>query len=197
MKRAVALFFMICLGLVFFSGCISSPGKRYYQLFLNTASNPPKIAKMLLVEPVDLEPIYDDYRLVYRVSPFELNYYSYEFWIKKPSPLLRDAIVDYYSKSLVFDKVTTTYAEGDPHLLLKTEITAMEENDHGAAWFAHLKGVFKVRDFKSGKTILRYSFDQLRQLPKRRVGTFPPALSYLLEKELETLATKLAEKISQ
>jgi ABC-type uncharacterized transport system auxiliary subunit len=181
-------------------GCISSPssGKRYYQLhMLGDAGGPAhRIEKTLLVEPVEVDSVYDDYRLVYRLSPYELNYYAYEFWTKKPGALVRDAVVDYLSRRGVFKKVITRYAEGDPDLLLQAEIRAIEEYDRADAWFAHLKMTIKIKSLKTDEIVLLRSFDRREKLSEKKVGKVPMALSTVLEEELAILIAQLTKKMN-
>jgi ABC-type uncharacterized transport system auxiliary subunit len=190
--------FLIFILFVLLPGCLSSPspGKRYYQLHMlgDTGSPAPRIEKILLVEPVEVDPVYNDYRVVYRLSPYELNYYSYEFWTKKPGALVRDAVVDYLSKRGVFKKVITRYADGDPDLLLKAEINAIEEYDRTDAWFAHFKMTIKIKSFKTDEIVLSRRFDRRKKLSEKKVGKVPMALSTILEEELAILIAQLAKK---
>lgn len=190
--------FLIFILFVLLQGCLSSPSasKRYYQLHMlgDTGSPAHKIEKTLLVDPVEVDPVYNDYRLVYRLSPYELNYYSYEFWTKKPGALMRDAIVDYLSKRGIFKKVITRYADGDPDLLLKAEIHAIEEYDRADAWFAQLKMTIKIKSSKTDEIILLRHFDRRKKLSEKKVGKVPMALSAVLEEELAILVAQLTKK---
>jgi uncharacterized lipoprotein YmbA len=184
-----------------FTGCMSSAGKKYYQLFLpltpdaaageNSAVPAPRFDKVLMIVPVDIEDIYNDYRVVYRTSPYQLNYYSYHFWIKKPDKLVRDAIRDYLSANRVFKGVITDFAGLDPDLLLKAAVRVIEEVDSPGPWYAHLKMDIVVKNFKSGKTVLSHSFNRQKQLPIKRVEQMPIAVSRILKEELDTVIEKL------
>ncbi len=145
-----------------------------------------------MVEKVDTNSIYSDYRVVYRLSPFELNYYSYEFWIKKPGQLIQDAITDYYTGTGAFSTVITRFAEGTPHMLLKTKLNVIEEFDSYDGWFAHLDMEIIISDFKSEKIILRHAFDRKKKLLKKKVGNLPLVISEILEEELKKVLEKLA-----
>lgn len=177
------------------SGCMASPSKRYYEFYLEP---PPdgmaKIEKVLMVEPVEVAQVYDDYRLVYRVSPFQLNYYSYEFWIRMPGLALRDAIYDYFSKSGAFKGVIRKYGEGDPDWLLKAEVEAMEEYDQSANWYAHFKMKITVRDFKTNEIVVEHRFDRKEKLTEKKVSRVPILLSEILEQELTKIIKQLPVK---
>lgn len=195
MKRIIfAGLILTGLILTFLQGCVSSPGKRYYQLATEAGKDLPALDKVLLVKAVDVEPVYNDYRLVYRLSPYELNYYSYQFWVKKPGPLVRDAMVEYLSRSGCFEKVITRFLEGEPHYMLKAKVKTMEEYDRQDAWFARLAMEIEVSTLKEGKVILLHSFDRRKQLSGKKVEKLPMALSVLLEEELTKVVHKLAQK---
>lgn len=194
----LSVLFALIFAALAITGCISSVGKEYFQLYLpqNTATTADvetthKIDKILLVESVKVEDIYNDYRMVYRTSPFHLNYYSYKYWIKKPELLVRDSIVDYFSKNNVFKKVVTGFAEGEPDIQLKAVVHIIEEYDRPDTWFAHLKMDFRIIDFKTGEQVLSHSFDRQRQMAIKKIAHLPVAISGLLQEELDKVINKL------
>lgn len=193
------------LVLIFLTGCISSsPRKKYFQLHIDEAGRETKphavvekSGKIIMVESVDIEDIYDDYRIVYRTSPYQLNYYSYNFWIKKPGKIIRDAIYDYLLKRKIFKNVILQFAEGEPDYLLKANVDVLEEYDLKQLWYAHLKMAIEIKDFKSGKTIVFYRFDKRKRLPEKRVELVPAAISKILKEELAKVIEELHKKIQQ
>jgi uncharacterized lipoprotein YmbA len=202
MKRLsliLSLLFALILAALAITGCITSVGKEYFQLYL--PQNPAaarvetayQIDKILLVESVEVDPIYNDYRLVYRTSPFHLNYYSYKYWIKKPGLLVRESMVDYFSKNNIFKKVITGFAGGEPDIQLKAVVYIIEEYDRPDAWFGHLKMEIRIFDFKTGEPVLSHSFDRQRQLAARKVEHPPAAVSGLLHEELDKVVSKLVK----
>ncbi len=195
-------FTMFSIILVFFMGCMSSTTKKYYQIHLenvNVGKNQnigiKVIDKILLVEKIDIEEIYNDYRLVYRESPFQLNYYSYKFWIKKPDKVIRDAIVRYLSNKKVFNKVIIEFLEWEPDLIMKVRTNIIEEYDIGENWFAHLSMKFKIIDFKSGEVILTHKFDRKKRLIIKKVDNIPVCLSKILQEELDKVINNLSKKL--
>jgi len=188
--------------LIFFVGCMSSPMKKYYQIHLENVNMGKSqnidikvIDKILLVEKIDIEEIYNDYRLVYRKSPFQLNYYSYKFWIKKPDRVIRDAIVQYLSNKKVFNKVIMEFLEWEPDLIMKVRTNIIEEYDIGENWFAHLSMKFKIIDFKSGEVILIHKFDRKKRLIIKKVDNIPVCLSKILQEELDKMINNLSKKL--
>ncbi len=192
--------FALLLAALAITGCIASVGKEYFQLYLpqNTpvaagGETTRPIDKILLVESVEVDPIYNDYRLVYRTSPFHLNYYSYKYWIKKPGILVRESIVDYFSKNDIFKKVITGFSGGEPDIQLKAVVYIIEEYDRPDAWYAHLKMEIRINDFKTGEPVLSHVFDRQKQLASRKVEYLPAAVSGLLQEELDKVINKLVK----
>ncbi len=193
--------FALLLAALAITGCIASVGKEYFQLYLpqNTpvaagGETTRPIDKILLVESVEVDPIYNDYPLVYRTSPFHLNYYSYKYWIKKPGLLVRESIVDYFSKNNIFKKVITGFSGGEPDIQLKAVVYIIEEYDRPDAWFARLKMDIRIVDFKTGEPVLSHSFDRQRQLASRKVEHLPAAVSSLLQEELDKVVSELLKE---
>lgn len=193
------------LSLIILTGCISSsPKKKYFQLHIEEArwggkqqKVAEKLDKIILVESVDVEDIYNDYRIVYRTSPYQLNYYSYNFWIKRPDKVIRDAIFDYLTKVNIFKKVIYQFVEGEPDYLLKARVDALEEYDLRQVWYAHLKMEIEIKDFKSGKTVEFYRFDKRERLSERRVERVPVAISKILKRELAKVVEEFRRKVQQ
>jgi ABC-type uncharacterized transport system auxiliary subunit len=186
--------------IVFVQGCISSsPGKRYYQLHVEVTpkEGSPRIDKVLMVGLVEIDRVYNDYRIVYRHSPFELNYYSYEFWIKKPDDLVKDAMVSYFSECGAFNKVITKYSEGDPDIIIRAKVNAVEEYDMSNTWYARLAIEFKVKAFHTGETVMVYSFDRKEKLLEKKVGRVSVRISAILEDELAKLLEQLNDKFQK
>jgi uncharacterized lipoprotein YmbA len=66
---------LILVWLVAWYGCFSSQAeKRYFQLQISPELHAtfPKIDRILLVDSVDCEDLYDDFRIIYRNSPYQI-----------------------------------------------------------------------------------------------------------------------------
>jgi len=198
------------------SGCMSSAGKKYYQLSLYTPPYAgvtpakaalhlndsatvelPEIDKIIMVDKVTVEEIYNDYRVVYRTSPYQLNYYSYYFWVKKPEKVVHHAIVDYLSKVKGFRSVMTGFEEGRPDYMLRVWVHNLEEYDRPGAWWAHLQMEIEIREFPSNNRVLHHRFDRQTQMPAKNVDLLPVYLSSIMKEELNKIIIQLAEKIEK
>jgi hypothetical protein len=180
------------------AGCFTTPGKRYFQIVPmdKDAQLHPTIGRTLYIEPVRIDPLYDDYRVIYRVSPYELKYYSSVYWTKKPDSLFREAMGDYLIQKEGFARVQLDVLQGEPSLVLRANVRILEEIDNPKVWFGRLAMDLEFLDFKSGKTLVRHSFDKRLQLGARKVQYLPVVVSGILVDELDIAVRKLADALA-
>lgn len=180
------------------AGCFSTPSKKYFELMLmeKDAQPHPQIGRVLYIEPVRVDPLYDDFRVIYRVSPYELKYYSTAYWAKKPSDLVREAMSDYLIRKGGFSRVTMDVLQGDPGLVLRSNVRFIEEIDNPQVWFGRLAIDMEFLDFKSGNILARHSFDRRLPLRARLAQYLPAVLSQILVDEMDIAIGKLAEALA-
>jgi ABC-type uncharacterized transport system auxiliary subunit len=176
------------------AGCFSTPSKKYFQLVPidKDASLHPQIGRALYIEPVRVDPLYDDYRVIYRVTPFELKYYATAYWAKKPNDLVREAMSDYLIRKGGFPRVTMDVLQGEPSLVLRSTLRLIEEIDNPKVWFGRLALDIEFLDFKSGQVLARHTFDRRLPLGARKAQFLPAVLSGILVDELDLAVGKLA-----
>jgi ABC-type uncharacterized transport system auxiliary subunit len=192
-KHALSLAAILLL-----TACFSSPTKRYFQI-MPQDKDPlphPTVGRSLYVEPVRVDPLYDDFRIIYRVTPYELKYYASVFWAKKPDVLFRDAIDDYLGRKEGFSRVSLDVLQGEPEIVLRSSVRLIEEIDNPDAWFGRLAMDLEFLDFKSGKTIVRHSFDRRLPLGAKKTQFLPAVLSKILVDELDIAVRKLADAMT-
>jgi ABC-type uncharacterized transport system auxiliary subunit len=192
MKKYVLLGIVVLIGL---AGCFSaSPDKKYFQINLEAAPAAAPFSRTLLVERFDINSLYDDFRIVYRVSPYEINYYSYQFWAEKPSKLLRDSLIRYLEASQLFPNIFLESNKAAPDWVLRCTLHRIEEVDAPGAWSARLNMKIEIADVKSGTVLASRSFDRQEPLSKKNVSEMPAVLSRILGEELKALFAALKGK---
>lgn len=191
---------LLVLTFLLLAGCMTTPSKRYFQIFLPPDLDElmhPWTGKVLYVEPVRIDPLYDDFRILYRVSLYELKYYSYDFWAKKPDALFREAMGNYLDKRQGFNRVTLDILQADPEIVLRSNIRMIEEVDTSQAWFGRLAMDLEFLEFKSGRGLAKHSFDRRLPLAERKVRYLPGAVSNILREELDKAVAALAEALKE
>ena len=181
------------------AGCLSSsPSKRYFQIAAvdTDAQLHSKIDKALYIEPVRVDPLYDDFRVIYRISAYELRYYSSVYWAKKPGDLIREAIGDNLIRKGGFSRIMLDILQGDPAVILRSNVRFLEEIDNPDFWYGRLAMDLEFLEFKSGTGLVKHSFDRRVPLGARKSGLLPSVLSRILVEELDAAVRKLAEALA-
>jgi ABC-type uncharacterized transport system auxiliary subunit len=194
MKKHVLYFSAVIL----LAGCFSTAAKHYFQIVPQDkdAQPHPAIGKTLYIEPVRVDPLYDDFRVIYRVSPFELKYYSSVFWAKKPDALFREAMGDYLGQKEGFARISLDILQGDPEIVLRSTVRLVEEIDNPKVWFGRLAMDLEFLEFKTGRNLAKHSFDRRLPLGSRKAQYLPAVLSAILADELDAAVRKLAEALA-
>lgn len=175
--------------------CLSGPSKKYHQIYLqeNARASSFKIDKIIFVDQIQTVLFYDNFEIIYRETPYQVNYYTYDFWAEKPAVLIRDSIIDFFKKNNVFSEVHRELTGDDVDYTMRARIRAIEENDLSEGWLARLSMEIDILDFKSGEIILSREFDKSEALPRMDVRELPAVLSHILEEELITLIQALSQ----
>lgn len=193
MKRTA----FILAALVLLAACSSMPVKRYFQIGL--AEYPrvslPRFEKSVRVAPVEVDSFYDDFRIVYRVSTYELRYYPYEYWAKKPSLMLRTAAAEMLAGMRAFSQVSTDDAGAEADFVLKMKVRVMEEVDSPNGWQGRLAADLEFLEGGTGRTLLAQSFDRKVAMREDKVEMLPATLTGILSEELQKAVAALADKL--
>ena len=181
------------------AACGSTHAKRYFEIRSVAPADPalPKIERRLLIEAPSVDPLYDDIRILYRVSPFELQYYPYEFWAEKPGKQVGAAMAEYFGKKKVFPDVSRDPRMENPEIVLKSRLHVIEEIDSPNAWQARLAMDFEFVNAQSGKPLATWTFDRKGQMAKEHVGDLPAVLSRILDEELGKAVWELARTLEK
>jgi ABC-type uncharacterized transport system auxiliary subunit len=152
------------------------------------------LARALLLERVDISEFYDDFRIVYRLSPTEVNYYPYDFWTEKPSRLIHHMVLERLLIPGRFLRIDTEAGKEPAEWQLKMRVFRIEEVDEGERWFGRLAMNFEVVDLKTGAVIATRSFDRSEPLGLKDVTRLPAVLSSILLSEIDAFLGELAVK---
>ena len=68
---------------------------------------------------MECKQIYDNFAIIYRDSPYQLNYYSYDFWADKPGALVRESLFDYFKKNGNFIEIYSDLIGKTPFLEIR------------------------------------------------------------------------------
>lgn len=102
------------------SACASTPpDTHYYQLVVAQTRRPPGLAHDLVlgIEAFAVNSAYATERIVYRRSPYRLDYYNYHRWIAEPSLQIAEYLREAYARTGAFARVASGQS-GDSTLTL-------------------------------------------------------------------------------
>ena len=178
---------MLCVG------CGSNgPDTRYYQLAEPRPVPGQKGAVALVIEPLSTDTAYDDERIVYRVTPYRLDYYNYHHWSSAPGTMISNYLERALEHSGRFSSVTR---EANPNAaaVLGGRVIAIEEIDQSKTrWVGHITLELTLTDPASGKLMWSEQYDETEPLAAQS----PEGLARALSAALDRIATRVVPAIS-
>lgn len=190
------LLFAFCFLL---SSCGGVPETFYYTLAfddsatLNDGHAP--LPFTLGVEKFQSDVIYDDDRIIYRDSPYEVKYYFYRRWVAPPRHLVTDKVVSYLSASGLFEKVTTYPTAGEVKYVLNGRLLAFEEWDEQNNWYGKVAIKASLYEPATQRVIWSGKFENLQPVSKKIPTAVVEALSLSMKKCLEEMAQTISREM--
>jgi ABC-type uncharacterized transport system auxiliary subunit len=169
MKVLLLLALAACAGKV--------PETRYYQLAAppQAASGPGETS--IAIEPLSADGAYDDERIVYRVTPYRLDYYNYHRWSAPPGTMLGNYLQDAFSRSGRFRAVVHEPTESVP-VTLGGRVIAIEEVDQSkTSWMGRIAVELTLTDTVTNKVLWSQRFDETEPLHEQTPEGLARALS--------------------
>lgn len=179
MKRVLlALALSACAG--------KTPETRFYQLAAPKAASPDNSGVSLVIETLDTEGAYDDERMVYRVTPYRLDYYNYHRWSAAPGALVGNYLEQAFEASGRFRSVTREANPAAP-VTLSGRVIALEEVDKSKTeWLGHVVIELTLIDNSTGDVIWSQQYEENEPLPEQK----PEGLAKALSKALDRIAQR-------
>ncbi|HSD87305.1 MAG TPA: ABC-type transport auxiliary lipoprotein family protein [Kofleriaceae bacterium] len=169
------------------------PETRYYQLATqHVEPSDDGSGVTLVVEPLETESAYDDDRIVYRLTPYRLDYYDYHRWSAAPGTLIGNFLEQAFEASGRFRTVTRE-ATSDAPVTLGGRVIALEEVDTSKTqWVGHVVVELTLTENATGKVVWSQQYEETEPLPKQS----PEGLAEALSKALERIAARALPVIS-
>lgn len=172
------LLLVVVLGALACGGKV--PETRFYQLAEPAGGTEPGRGVALAIEPLSTDPAYDDDRIVYRVTPYRLDYYHYHRWSAPPGTLIASYLERAFEKSGRFGAVTRDDTAGAP-VALGGRVIAIEEVDVSKTkWVGRIVLELTLTDTRTGEVLWTEQFDETEPLPVQSPEGLARALSVAL-----------------
>lgn len=168
------------------------PEVRHYALTLNVPEVPPDSgATSLVVRLFSAHDPYTQERIVYRSSPYALDFYNYHRWAASPAEMVTDWTRRSLSGTGLFAKVLPT-SDGNADLALGGVIRQFEEIDQDQTWEAALSIDFWLTRTDHRSPFWSQSYTATQRATKRNPEAIAAAMSHNLEEILQRLTADLA-----
>jgi ABC-type uncharacterized transport system auxiliary subunit len=173
------------------------PDTRYYQLAPpQTQAKQPGDAS-IAIEPLTTDGAYDDDRIVYRVTPYRLDYYNYHRWSSPPGTMLGNYLQDAFSRSGRFRAVTRDASDAVP-VTLGGRVIAIEEVDQSkTSWLGRIAVELTVTDTVTNKILWSQRFEETEPLHEQTPEGLARALSRAMSRISERALPEVAELATQ
>jgi len=178
-------------------GCARPLIKNYYVLNyapdeLPTRKSQTPYEKTIRLRPFAIEKIYSKPNIIYRENPYELSFYPDHLWAVRPADMVSDLIFTHLeSINLVKTAVRRIDEKTAPDYELWGSVLAIEEYDSDDFWYAHLKIMAILNDYKTGKTIYSQIFDHTRKVESKTPIAVVKTLSEIMDFIASALMTDL------
>jgi ABC-type uncharacterized transport system auxiliary subunit len=154
------------------------PETRYYQL---AAVAPAKAdasgQATIAIEPFATDTAYDDERIVYRQTPYRLDYYHYHRWSALPGVMLAGYFEQALERSGKFRAVVRAPAT-DATFVLGGRVAAIEEIDTAKTrWVGRIALELVLTDAKSGHAVWTKKIEETEPLRVQSPEGLAEALS--------------------
>ena len=180
--------------------CAACGGKavptRYYQLgapsgsdptggppgSMTRGSKPPGDRDVLVVEPLTTDAGYDDERIVYRTTPFRVDYYQYHRWTSAPGVMVGNYLERTLEGSGKFRAVVREPTPNAP-VVLAGRVLAIEEVDRSRTeWLGRIAIELVLSDDHTGAILWTERIDESEPLRQQNPEGLAQALSIAMSR---------------
>ena len=167
------------------------PDTHYYQLATPQAARGGGDA-VVAVEPLEVDGAYDDERIVYRASPYRLDYYEYERWASAPGTMVTDYLASALARTGRFRAIPRETA--DAPVVLGGRVIAIEEIDERPDhWVGRIALALTLTDARTGETVWAQRFDERVPLKTQTPEGLAAALTIAMQHVVDQAAPGIEE----
>jgi len=152
------IFLSICyLGVfLFLIRCGSVPPTFYYRIDyeISESDNRNSIIPITVgIAQFNADILYEGDRIVYRHSPYEVQFYQYRRWIAPPKKIITEKVLKQFRASGIFQRVVSIPSTFKVDYVLRGEIKACEEWDEESAWYGLVTLEFQLQSTETKEIV--------------------------------------------
>jgi ABC-type uncharacterized transport system auxiliary subunit len=147
---------------------------------------------VVAIDSLEVDSAYDDERIVYRTSPYRLDYYEYERWAAAPGPMITDFLAASLARTGRFHALPRETT--DAPVVLSGRVTAIEEIDESHdRWLGHVSLALTLTDARTGATVWSERFDEREPLRSQTPEGLAAALSVAMSRIVDAAAPAIEQ----
>jgi ABC-type uncharacterized transport system auxiliary subunit len=182
------------------AGCAGTmPDTRYYQLAPPTTKTPGG-SELLVLDSLTADAAYDDERIVYRTTPFRLDYYQYQHWSSVPGVMVANYLEQAFETSGKFRAVVRELTPDAP-VVLAGRVIAIEEVDRSPTeWFGRICLELVLTDAHTGEALWTQQLEEIEPLKQRTPEGLAAALTVAMARisaHTIPVVAELTEKVAR
>ncbi len=188
--RVVALVAALSLAV---AACVGKlPDTHYYQLTA-PESKAGSGDNLLVLDTLTTDAAYDDDRIVYRTTPFRLDYYQYQRWSSTPGLMVGNYLEQALETSGKFRAVMRELTPDAP-VVLAGRVVALEEVDRSKTlWVGRIVLELILTDATTGEALWTRHFDETEPLRRQTPEGLAAALSIAMSRIAAQTVPAVAE----
>ncbi|RMF59076.1 MAG: hypothetical protein D6743_16775 [Calditrichaeota bacterium] len=199
MKKSFAVF-LLMLTMVELGGCGGVPPTYYYRIdypIENDATNSTVLPVTIGVAQFGSDALYEGDRIVYRQSPYEVQYYHYRRWIAPPRKIVTEKVLKQYQASGAFKQVVRLPARVEVDYILRGQIRAFEEWDESKTWYGIVSLDFRLQRAGSNEIVWEKTISEKTMAAKREPVEVVKAISESLNKVISSSIQQVKQQLKQ
>ncbi len=131
------------------ANCGSVPQTFYYRIdyqIEDLRNGNHTIPLTLGIRQFEADVLYEGDRIVYRQSPYQVQFYHYRRWVAPPKKIVTEKVLKQFQASGLFANVVRIPSAIKNDYTLNGEIQAFEEWDEGGSWYGLVTIEFKLQN---------------------------------------------------
>jgi ABC-type uncharacterized transport system auxiliary subunit len=148
---------------------------------------------VLVIEPLSADDAYQDERIVYRTSPYRLDYYQYHRWSAAPGVLIAGYLEQALQQSGHFRAVVREH-DGGASAILTGRVVAIEEVDESRTrWLGRVAIELTLKDARTGDVLWTEELAETEPLSAQSPEGLARALSAAMARISARAVPEIAE----
>ncbi|HEX9653588.1 MAG TPA: ABC-type transport auxiliary lipoprotein family protein [bacterium] len=177
------------------SNCGGVPPTYYYKIDyeVTDAQHSGILPVTIGVGQFSADVLYESDKIVYRDSPYEVQFYHYRRWIAQPKKIVAERIFQQFRAAGLFQRVVRIPSTFKIDYILRGRITSFEEWDEGQSWYGVVTIEFQLHTPDSNEVVWENVISEKTAAAKKEPADVVKAIS----ESLNSVVAKSVAGISE